>query len=182
MAFFFFDFRDDKKQTLHSLLSSLLVQLCNQSDVYYGVLFNFYSDHNDGSQHPSNNKLTECLKKMLNSQRDGPIYIIIDALDECSSFGSPSERENVLEVVKELIDLCCPNLHICVTSRPEPDIEAILSYSASHSVSLHSQDGQTNDINSYIRDFVNTDRAMRRWKPQDREHIINTLSQRADGM
>jgi hypothetical protein len=182
MAFFFFDFRDDEKQTRRSLLSSILVQLCNQSDDYYDVLFKFYSEHNHGSQHPSNNKLTECLKKMLNSQRDGPIYIIIDALDECPSFGSPSERENVLEVVTELIDLCCPNLHICVTSRPEPDIEAILSYSASRSVSLHSQDGQTNDINNYVRDFVNTDRAMRRWKPQDKEHVIETLSQRADGM
>jgi hypothetical protein len=182
MAFFFFDFRDDEKQTRRSLLSSLLVQLCNQSDVYYDVLFKFYSEHNHGSRHPSDNKLTECLKKMLNSQRDDPIYIIVDALDECPSFGMPSARVNVLKLVTELVDLCCPNLHICVTSRPEPDIEAILSHSASRSVSLHSQDGQTNDINNYVRDIVNTDPAMRRWRSQDREHVIETLSQRADGM
>jgi hypothetical protein len=156
MAFFFFDFREDEKRTRRNLLSSLLVQLCNQSDVYYNVLFKLYSDHSDGSRHPSDNKLTECLKTMLNSQRDDPIYIIIDALDECPSSGLPPERKNVLEVVTGLVNLSCPNLHICVTSRPEPDIKAILSHSASRSVSLHSQDGQTNDINKYIRDVVTT--------------------------
>jgi hypothetical protein len=181
-AFFFFDFRDDEKQTRRSLLSSLLIQLCNQSDVYYDVLFKFYSERHHGSQHPSDKELMECLKEMLNSQSDGPIYIIIDALDECSTFGMPSARVHVLKLVMELVDLRCPNLHICVTSRPEPDIEAALFHSASRSVSLHSQNGQTNDIINYIRDIVNTDPAMRRWRPQDKEHVIEILSQRADGM
>jgi hypothetical protein len=44
MALFIFDFRDDEKQTRRSLLSSLLVQLCNQSDNCYDVLFRFYSN------------------------------------------------------------------------------------------------------------------------------------------
>ena len=142
----------------------------------------FYSEHGLGSRHPSDHELTECQKKVLNSQRDGPIYITMDALDGCPSFGLPSERENVLEVVKQLVDLCCPNLHICVTSRPEPDIKAILSHSASRSLSLHSQNGQTNDIINYVHDVVTTDPAMRRWRPEDKEHVIDTLCQRADGM
>jgi hypothetical protein len=182
MAFFFFDFRDDKKRTRNSFLSSLLVQLCDRSDVYYDVLFKFYSEYNHGSQYPRDNELTECLKKMVNSQSNDPIYIIVDALDECSSFGLPSERENVLEVVTELVKLPCSNLRICVTSRPEPDIKATLSKFASRSVSLHSEDGQTNDINNYVHGIVTTDPAMRRWRPQDKEHVIETLSQRADGM
>jgi hypothetical protein len=27
----------------------------------------------------------------------------------------------------DLVDLRCPNLHVCVISRPEPDIKAILN-------------------------------------------------------
>jgi hypothetical protein len=119
---------------------------------------------------------------MLNSQSDDPIYIIVDALDECSTSGIPSARVHLLKLVVELVSLPRSKLHICVTSRPEPDIEAILSRSASRSVSLHSEDGQTDDINNYVRDIVTTDPAMQRWRSQDREHVIETLSERADGM
>ena len=44
----------------------------------------------------------------------------IDALDECpNTLGIPSHHDRVLWLVKELIDLHLPNLHICITSRPE---------------------------------------------------------------
>ena len=38
LAFFYFDFREDQKKTLRGLLSSLLVQLCRQSDSYCDML------------------------------------------------------------------------------------------------------------------------------------------------
>jgi len=48
--------------------------------------------------------------------------IIFDALDEYpNSVGTPSPRENVLDFVEWLVELQCPDLHICVTSRPEVD-------------------------------------------------------------
>ena len=53
----------------------------------------------------------------------GPIYIIVDAVDECPNFlGRPSARDDVLELIEELVDLKLPNLHLCVASRPEMDI------------------------------------------------------------
>jgi hypothetical protein len=52
-----------------------------------------------------------------------PTYLIIDALDESPNApGIPSPCENVLRLVEELVELCLPNLCICVTSRPEIDI------------------------------------------------------------
>ena len=63
--------------------------------------------------------LTECIKEMLCLPGQGPIYIIIDALDECPNIsGTPSACEEILELVEELIDLKLPNVHLCVTSRP----------------------------------------------------------------
>ena len=114
-----------------------------------------------------------------------PIYLIIDALDECSNIsGIPSNRNRVLQLVKELIDLHLPNLHICVTSRPEVDIREVFESLTSRRVSLHDQSGQKKDIEDYVRSVVysNSEPIMRRWRKEDKELQIKSLSERADGM
>ncbi|KAH9958496.1 hypothetical protein BC827DRAFT_1220010, partial [Russula dissimulans] len=57
LAIFYFDFRDAAKQDARSLLSSLLVQLCDQSDNSSQVLFSLYTTHTDGSRQPSEDAL-----------------------------------------------------------------------------------------------------------------------------
>ena len=52
----------------------------------------------------------------------------------------------ILQLVKELVDLSLPDLHICVTSRPEIDIRNVLEPLTSRRVSLHDQSGQRQDI------------------------------------
>jgi hypothetical protein len=47
------------------LLSSLLVQLCDQYDAYYGVLSHFYLEHGSGEDQASDSELSRCLKEML---------------------------------------------------------------------------------------------------------------------
>ena len=56
-AMFYYDFREDQEKDLRGLLSSLLVQLCHQSDSYCDILFRFYIDHARGSQHPGESGL-----------------------------------------------------------------------------------------------------------------------------
>jgi len=114
-----------------------------------------------------------------------PIYLVIDALDECSnSSGIPSSRERVLLLLKDLVGLCLRNLHICVTSRPEIDIRDVLGPLAAHGVSLHDQSGQKEDIVDYVRSIVysESEPIMSRWRTEDKEGVIATLSERADGM
>ena len=109
----------------------------------------------------------------------------MDALDECSNAsGIPSPRDRVLRLVKELVDLQISNLHICVTSRPEFDIRDVLEPLTSRRVSLHDQSGQKQDIVDYVRSVVysNSESYMRRWKKDDKELVIETLAERADGM
>jgi hypothetical protein len=67
---------------LRGLLSSLLAQLCHQSDAYYDVLFKFYSEHAKGSRHPSDSALVGCLRDILKLLGLAPVYLIVDALDE----------------------------------------------------------------------------------------------------
>jgi hypothetical protein len=87
-----------------------------------------------------------------------------------------------LEVVKQLVELQLPSLRICVTSRPEADIEPVLGPLAFRSVSLHSERGQAQDIAEYIRFSVNTDPKMRAWRAADKELVIEVLTRKADGM
>ena len=85
-------------------------------------------------------------------------------------------------IVAELVDLQVPNLRICVTSRPEADIKAVLYPLAFRSTSLHDERGQIEDINNYITSVVNTDRIMRKWKTADKQLVIKMLTKKADGM
>ena len=183
LAYFYFDFRDIDKQNLCHLLPSLLIQLSAQSDPCCDVLSRLYSSHNRGVKMPSDRAMIECLKEMLTHEAQGPTYIIMDALDECpTSSGIPSPREDVLGLVDELVGLQIPNLHICVTSRPENDIYTVLEPLTLRPVSLHDESGQQEDIANYVVSFVRSDRRMRRWREEDKELVIKTLSEKADGM
>ena len=183
IAFFYCDFREDQKRDRRGLLSSLLVQLGEQSDVYSAILFDFYVAHGRGSQHASDSELLGCLKEMLKLPDQATVHIIIDALDECpTTAGLLHPREKVLNLVKELVDLQIPNLRICVTSRPEADIIAALGHLAYRSVSLEGEGGQVEDIAKYVENFVNTDSEMRGWKDTDKQIVVDLLSKKAGGM
>ena len=127
--------------------------------------------------------MVECLKEMLALEAQGPTYIIMDALDECPMTSTiPSPREEVLDFVDELVGLHLPNLHVCATSRPEHDIQAVFKDLAQRVVSLHDESGQQEDIVNYVTSFVHTDRKVRRWREEDKDLLIKTLSEKADGM
>ncbi|KAN0136449.1 hypothetical protein V8E53_005817, partial [Lactarius tabidus] len=185
MAYFYFDFRDVDKQSRRNLLSSLLVQLSTCSNAFCDILSRLYSAHDNGARQASNNDLTQCLKDMLTLPHQRPVYLIIDALDECPNTSDiPSARKRVHDLVKDLIGLRLPNLRICITSRPELDIGEALEPLASQTVSLETELGQKKDISDYVRSIVYSDSGtlMKRWREEDKEHVIKTLSERADGM
>ena len=183
MAYFYFDFRDLNKQSCRDLLISLVSQLSARSSPLCDILHRVYKTHK--YRQPSDDTFKECLKEMLRLPDQGPIFIVLDALNECPfSSESPSPRHVVLQLVKELVDLHLDGLHICATSRPEVDIRAVLEPLASHSVSLHEESGQTRDIVDYIRNVVNSSpsQAMTSWRFDDRWMVIKTLAERANGM
>ena len=185
MAYFYFDFRDVRKQTRGDLLRSLLVQLSASSDPFCDIFSRLYEEYGNGMRQPSDNALMRCLKEMLTLPNQHPVYLVMDALDECpNSSGIPSAREQVLNLVKELVDLHLCSLRICVASRPEVDIRYALEGLSCYLVSLHDEDGQNMDIEKYIKSVVHSRSTtlMKRWREEDRDLVIQTLSERADGM
>ena len=184
IAYFYFDFRDADKQKLHDLLPSLLIQLSARSDPCCDILSQLYSAHDSGVREPSDRAMVECLKQMFSVEAQQPIYIVLDALDECpvTSTIPPSPREDVLEFVDELAALHLPNLHVCVSSRPEHDIRVVLERLTEHPVSLHDESGQQEDITNYIASFVRSNQRMKKWRDEDKNLVIKILSEKACGM
>jgi hypothetical protein len=49
-------------------------------------------------------------------------------------------------------------------------------------VSLHDENGQKEDIMNYVSSSVHSDRRMGRWREEDKNMVIKTLSEKAEGM
>jgi hypothetical protein len=183
LAYFYFDFKDERKKDSRALLSSLLNQLSNQSDQIRDVLHGLYSENEDGSKQPHNDALLRCLKDILTIARSVPIYLVMDALDECPNDSgdllSRSPRGKVLSVVEELVKLRLPNLRLCITSRPELDIRTILKPLETQEISLHDESGQNRDINAYVSFVV---QSVKNWRDDDKKMVIDKLTENADGM
>ena len=183
VAYYYFDFKDTRKQDRRGLLSSLLAQLCTQSHHGYDMLSDLYEAHEEGSEQPKEVDLIGCLKGILSFPGHSRVYIIVDAMDESpNNLGIPSPREKVLQLVKELVDLRHPDIRVCITSRPEVDIRMVIEPLASHPVSLHDERGQRRDIVNYIESVVRSDANMRKWRQEDWQLVIDLLSQKANGM
>jgi hypothetical protein len=193
MAYYYFDFRDVKKQDRYGLLSSIVSQLSEQLDPCYQVLSQLFSNHAGGTRKPTTSSLTKCMKDMLSLPGQGPIYIVVDAVDECPNFlGRPSARDvalglyprfreasardKVLELVEEFVNLKLPNLHLCVASQPEMDIRTVLEPLTTLKISLHDESGQKEDTIKYVESAARSDRSMRRWKEEGKQLVVNTLS------
>ena len=186
MAYYYFDFRDAEKQNRKGLLSSLLSQLCADSDAFCDILSRLRSSHAGGARRPTDSAISKCLREMLTLLRRGPIYIIIDAIDECpnttGTYGTQTSREEVLDLIQELVDWHLPNLYLCLTSRPEIDIRTVLEPIAPLRISIHDEIGQKKDIIDYINAAILSDRKMKKWRKEDQQLVIDTLSEKADGM
>jgi len=183
LAMYFYDFRDDLKKDLRGLLSSMLFQLCDQSDSYHNILSTFHSTHRDGAQSPRDEELIQCLVDLVKLPGSRPVYLIVDGLDESPNTSAQSfHREQVLSFLGNLVRTRLQNLRICITSRPEVDIKAILEPLAFRSVSLENQTGQKKDIKDYIESIVHADQKMKSWNPKHKQLVIDVLTKKADGM
>jgi hypothetical protein len=183
LAFFYCDFREDRKMESRGLLSSFLGQLCGQSDSYFNILSKFYLEHEKGLRPPSDDALARCLKDLLKLPGLAPIYLIVDALDECpkpSVVRSP--RAEVLSLMEDLVKTQIQNLRMCVTSRPEPDIKDVLNPLIFRSVSLHYERGQNSDIEDYIKSVINTRPKKGSWKEEHKKLAIDVLIKKVNGM
>jgi hypothetical protein len=182
LAYFYFDFRDEEKRYVRNAVTSLLIQLSAHSKPCRDIIYRLYSAHGKGTQQPSKGILVERLKEMLTvTAEKQPVFIVMDALDECAEDGLPTPREEVLHLVKVLVSLHLPNVHICVTSRSEIDVQNMLKPFAVNAISLHEEARQKMVISSYVGNVISSDERMKNWRDEDKKMIVDELSERAEG-
>jgi len=125
MAYFYFD---SSKQHPRNLLPSLLIQLSAHPTSRFKLLSGLYSAYSCGDTKPDDPALVCQLKLMLSLPIQRSTYLVMDAVDKCpNTYGTSSPRQEVLQLVKELVDLRNSKLHICVTSNTEVDLELLTS-------------------------------------------------------
>ncbi|KAK2469654.1 hypothetical protein H9L39_18469 [Fusarium oxysporum f. sp. albedinis] len=109
---FFFDFSDPGKQKLENLLRSLAAQLYHTGNEAAKRLDSLFTSHDDGRRQPDTNALSACVDGMI--QTAGKVFIIIDALDECT------KREELMHWIR---GLASSNAQLLVTGRPEAEFQ-----------------------------------------------------------
>lgn len=100
------------------MLRSIIRQLsCLSLGVELRALHN---RHSQRRSEPSLEELTTILNTTIATLTED-VHIVFDALDECPHKDRKGQRDQLLRCIENLVEKNS-NLHLLVTSRPEPDI------------------------------------------------------------
>jgi ankyrin repeat domain-containing protein 50 len=169
VLFFYFDFRDDNKQDLGSLLRSLIAQICVRSD---HVPENVQTAFETGSVLDTRS-LEEMFITLATDCRH--VKIVIDAIDESS------DRPRVLAFLEKAgqdPDGCVQWL---ATSRRERDIEVVLAECKPLVITLDKEMVDA-DIRLHIEASLVRDRILSSRPAWVKQRITETLLEKANGM
>jgi len=180
LLYFYFDFTDTHKQSLESVLRSLISQLYNKEEDVRTHLDLFYSCQSGGQQ-PSIKSLCTIFRDTIKIA--GEVWIVLDALDECQTRKS-SPDGGLFNWIWDLRNSQV-NIHFLVTSRPEEDIESAIEEWVSDEYIICLQSNlMGEDIQAYIWARVREHKGLSRWKmsPDIQEEIEAALVEKANGM
>lgn len=180
LLIFYFDFNDISKQKLDDMIRSLIKQLAFQVPDTWKALNQFHEAYKKGT--PTCETLCTTFRAML--EQVSEVFVIIDALDECST-REGSSTSGLLSWIKNLADNKKVNTHILVTSRPEYDIKSrIDAWTESNNCIDIQSKLITNDISNYVEWRVREDEKLKRWRGKEtvQDEIKSTLIKKANGM
>jgi Cdc6-like AAA superfamily ATPase len=183
LLYFYFDFTDAGKQTLDNVIWSLISQLYHKRKDTQKLLDSLFSSCDNGRRQPTCESLCKVFLQMIEEVKE--VYIVLDALDECSTRKGPSS-EGLLLWIQSLSEQKQGNVRLLVTSRPEHDIELVFRNQAQSKediVPLRS-DLIHGDIRSYVHTRVREGDGLKRWQsqPDVLNDIETQLMEKANGM
>jgi hypothetical protein len=183
LLYFYFDFGDTGKQTFESMIRSLVVQLSRKFEDMWKQLDILFSSCENGGKQPTSESLCKVFFDMIEQVKE--VWIVLDALDECSTRKGPW-TEGLLMWMREVLKSEQASVHLLLTSRPEQDIESgIREFVDKDKVVLIQGSDVSDDIRAYIRTRVKReDSGLKRWQthPAVQNEIEIRLMEKADGM
>ncbi|KAF7336477.1 HET-domain-containing protein [Mycena sanguinolenta] len=163
-AFFYFDINHAEQQRVNNLLCSLVHQLSTQ--LFCPALSELWETCQKGEFLPTNAKLLPILEDFC---RKKEVYLVVDALDECS------ERDMLLNLLASILEAKLPNMHLVVTSRTEVTHSEI----AKEAVLLSLEKSVLSDIELYVGDQLSK---MGGYIAKNKDTIRRELLDKGDGM
>jgi hypothetical protein len=175
VIYYYLNFSNSAKQELGSCLSSLLAQICRKIPRIPSAVEQAWSSNAYGTSRCPSHELKALLLEAVAVLEH--TYIVIDALDECSS----DDSESLLELLSDLKNTTCNNLHLLVISRQERDIdEVIRPLLSGMSIQLYGP-GLNLDIQSHIKWRLAADSKLRKWSNDVKKEIEERLMEGANG-
>ena len=117
------------------MLRSLLRQLCAGEKELPEEVSTLHARYRGIGQNPTMQELTTALFSVINGLGKD-IYVTMDALDEYPETSKEAQRQELLDIITQMVEHGSKNLHVLVTSRNEPDIRATLGSFASGGISI----------------------------------------------
>jgi len=137
-AYFYFDGRDS--QTDFQLFDKFILSLVSQLLSRHPTVPNSLVDLKATRREPDLASLKKVLLELISGFDN--VYIMIDALDECKG------RRKLMDWISHVSKSSKDGLHLLATSRPEPDIEDVMSSLATPIAILG--DDMSVDMGKYI--------------------------------
>ena len=167
------------KQKVANFMSSVITDLCAQTDDLPDPVKQLYLKCNNGHREPPLSDLLCIFLAIM--PRFVAVYVVIDALDECPT--KDDERQELLKTIKAIHDQSAMNLHLLVTSRRHYDIEAVIG-SLIGVVAIQIESTMNDeDIKMYIHSEVQAiTKKNTWWHDKLCTAVEETLSKGANGM
>ena len=171
-AFFYFDSISGQveKQTVPAMLSSFLAQI--SATQIEPEVRQLYERCEKACRTPTVDEITETLFTILRKGRR--IYLIVDALDECS------DRPLLLRVIEQILQFD-GDIHLLLTSRKEYDIQTTLEPSIAAIASMEDKRVDP-DIRIHVEQCLRKDPKLCKWDEKTKAEIVKELISRAKGM
>ncbi|KAJ7215570.1 ankyrin repeat-containing domain protein [Mycena pura] len=171
-VFFYFDTNNPEQQTVTHLLCSLVTQLSIRSNPPDGKLGAMWTSHANGQKLLTDVELiSDALLPLLKDFDQKPVYMVLDALDECS------DRPGLLRLISTVLDAKLLNVHILVTSRPE--VQAGRPELVKLAVSVSLEKCVDGDIELYLTEVLSNESG---WIYEKRDQIKSGLLEHSNGM
>ena len=174
VAYYFFDFGSHAKRTALGCISSIALQLCEQSSTLHKSAISLYEQYPGGCYDVT--ALSKAIGCMLRDSTKS--FIIIDALDECLQ--EDDERGQVLSCL-EHIHATAHTSRCLVSSRVEPDIRSALDDLGATNVQMLSVDIDK-DIKAYVQSRLVKDKGLSKWNQRVKDEIEVKVLLKSKGM
>jgi hypothetical protein len=174
VAYFYFYYGEADKQSFRGMLSSIIFQLEEQLLAASSPLLTLYNKLGSGAHEPSIPELTACLKGLVIALSARPIFIVLDALDECS------KPDELAPVLCNLLQWAEGHVHVFITSRPDDVVAKMLRPLTTCELDLSSV--IQGDISLHLERVLSEENPFRSWKPVYRELVLSHLLEHSDGM